>query len=151
MVVLLAQLLIPLRYYTSSDPFDERFAWRMFSGVRVTRCRSIAFEDGEDGRTVRITLTGSSKGPYGTLHPAWERLLERGRPAVIRKFLRSRCDHPGVARVRLANRCVLPSSPVAAPTPIDLAWTRDCQHDTTTEPSDTALQAARGLRSLGPQ
>ncbi|MBW2464764.1 MAG: hypothetical protein JRH11_24155, partial [Deltaproteobacteria bacterium] len=30
------QLLLPLRYYMGSDEFDERFAWRMFSPIRMT-------------------------------------------------------------------------------------------------------------------
>ena len=33
--VVLAQLLIPLTYYSHRDPHDERFAWRMFSPMRM--------------------------------------------------------------------------------------------------------------------
>jgi len=38
--VLVVQLVLPLRYYlpTNRDQHDERFAWRMFSPMRMVRC-----------------------------------------------------------------------------------------------------------------
>jgi hypothetical protein len=96
--LLLVQVAVPLTYYGSHDPYDERFAWRMFSGVRVLECRLAAFET-VDGAEREIALTQ-------TLHVAWINLLRRNREAVQRRFLEWRCDVEGVEAVRLVNRCV---------------------------------------------
>jgi hypothetical protein len=91
-------LLIPLRYYLGDDRYDERFAWRMFSAVRVQECNVSAHET-RDGREHDVPLMSILPAP-------WVALMERNRPAVIESFLRWRCGtREGVAAVRIVNRC----------------------------------------------
>ena len=98
------QLAIPLRYYLGDDLYDERFAWRMFSAVRVQECE-IAVAETRDGREVALQ-------PMTFLPAPWVGLLERSRPAVVRGFLDWRCegldasaaDAPDVVSVR--SSCV---------------------------------------------
>lgn len=98
---LLVQALIPLRYYFGSDPYDERFAWRMFSNVRVYRCDLGAFET-RSGYERPVSL-------MQTIHVGWGSLLRRNRPAVMDAYLEWRCEQEGVTAARLLNRCVSPA------------------------------------------
>jgi hypothetical protein len=96
--VVALQVAIPMSYYLrSSDLDDERFAWRMFSDVRVKRCRVRAFEVGERGRRAEIVLGQ-------TLHSSWIHSLERGRRRVVARFLDSRCA-PAVTETQLVRQC----------------------------------------------
>ena len=99
---LLVMIAIPSRYYQGGDRYDERFAWRMFSAVRVARCQ------------MRLTETqGGSERPIalGEVLPApWTALLERNRVRVVDGFLRWRCDtREGVSAVRFHNECTDPA------------------------------------------
>lgn len=91
------QLVVPTSYYLRSDPFDERFAWRMFSGIRVLDCAS----------KVLYTRAGSeaASGPDTTVHGAWFRHLERGRRSVIDRYLAHRCEDGLAESVALENAC----------------------------------------------
>lgn len=101
MVALLAiQALVPLRYYLGDDRFDERFSWRMFSAVRVYSCELTAFET-RNGREQPKSLTS-------TIHVAWITTMRRNREAVMRRYLRWRCEQEGVEAARLVNRCTTP-------------------------------------------
>jgi hypothetical protein len=93
---LLSQLLLPLRWYAlreADDPFDERFAWRMFSPERMVRCSANAHLDGaplELGRE---------------FHSAWLTLVERGRMDVVNAVVDRVClTHPG-GDLRLRLSC----------------------------------------------
>lgn len=101
-VVLLvaAQALIPLRYYTGDDPFDERFSWRMFSAVRVNRCNLEAF-DRTEGRQVPVPLMQE-------IHVGWITTIRRNREAVMERYLRWRCEEQEVEGARLQNVCISP-------------------------------------------
>jgi hypothetical protein len=94
-------LLVPLRYYVlpDHDSYDERFAWRMFSAVRVQRCEVTVEETIVDApRQVRLSTW---------LPMPWISLVERNRPAVQRGLLGFRCEaetHP--RRVEVTSRCV---------------------------------------------
>ena len=85
LVFALAQLLLPLRYYVGRrDPHDERFAWRMFSPMRMAHCRPSFELDGQ-----RFEL-GSH------FHEAWIELAERGRFVVVDAMAKHVCEqHPG--------------------------------------------------------
>ena len=62
-LVLGLAVLIPLTYYLRDDPYDERFAWRMFSGVRLQECDATVFETrGEAERAV---------DPYQVVPAGW--------------------------------------------------------------------------------
>ena len=49
------QLAVPLSYYLRADPYDERFAWRMFSDLRVHHCETVATEV-RDGQATTVVL-----------------------------------------------------------------------------------------------
>jgi len=92
-VFLLAQLLIPLRYYVHHrDPHDERFAWRMFSPIRMVQC------------TPRFALDGKVLDLRGEFHEAWFEIASRGRFGVIEAMGKRLCErNPGhTVRVDLA-------------------------------------------------
>ena len=91
------QLLLPLRYYLGEDVYDERFSWRMFSGVRMQDCEVSVIETaGGADREVRLD---------DVLHVSWQTTLKRNREAVIWKFLELRCEGEGVERVRMVSHC----------------------------------------------
>lgn len=82
---LLLQLLLPLSYYTvRRDPHDERFAWRMFSPMRMTQCRLTFMVD-------------KRQEELGTkFHEAWIEVAQRGRAVVIEQMAKKLCDaNPG--------------------------------------------------------
>lgn len=66
------QLLFPLRYYLGDDPFDERFAWRMFSPVRLVQC-DVRLLDAD-----RQAINLPSR-----IHVVWINLLRRARLQVL--------------------------------------------------------------------
>ena len=81
------QALLPLHYYAGRrDPHDERFAWRMFSPMRMTKCRLAVSVDKQP-----IEL--------GTrFHEAWIQVAERGRAVVIEHMAQRLCtQNPGKA------------------------------------------------------
>lgn len=94
---LAVQVLAPLSYYTlRQDRLDERFAWRMFSEVRMVRCEA------------RFAVAGSAVALSARYHSAWITLLERGRRDVVRGVALDLCaDHPGQP-VTLDLACTFP-------------------------------------------
>jgi hypothetical protein len=108
------QVAIPASYYlVRDDRDDERFAWRMFSTVRLTRCRVLAFDvlsaRGADGRTPEER---SAVDMPKSLHASWLRSLERGRKHVIEHFLAARCERPAVRYSQLDRSCTSPAGRV---------------------------------------
>jgi hypothetical protein len=84
MAVVVGQLLIPIHYYAARrDPHDERFAWRMFSPMRMTSC------------SVRATLDGAPLPLEREFHSAWLELARRGRAAVIEAMGARLCEQHG--------------------------------------------------------
>jgi hypothetical protein len=79
------QLLLPLHYYlVRHDPHDERFAWRMFSPMRMTRCQT------------RFTVGGQPVSLGHEFHEAWIEIANRGRFSVLEEMAQKLCrDHPG--------------------------------------------------------
>jgi len=114
--LVLLQIVIPLRYYLGDDPYDERFAWRMFSAVRVVRCNTGVVETLESGRRRPVRL-------MRTIHEAWVTNLRRNREDVVRAFLRLRCGEEDVREILLVNRCV-DADRERLP---DIVWSRDCE------------------------
>jgi hypothetical protein len=100
-VLLLAQLLLPLRYYLSETE-DERFAWRMFSSVRMRRCDATLYETiRPEGRLVERAV------PREALVD-WQDLLEQQSPDVVAKVMRWCLGRPGVVSTRLVIHCRTP-------------------------------------------
>lgn len=82
-VFLAIQVLAPLSYYTvRADRNDERFAWRMFSSVRMLSCQ-VEFRTGPDEQPV--------SNLYGSFHEAWIQLSRRGRGEVIDAMAKELC------------------------------------------------------------
>lgn len=96
---LAAQAALPLAYYLGDDRLDERFAWRMFSAERMTRC--------ELG--VRVGDRPLALG--GRFHEAWLALAERGRAPVVEAMATSLCRSEG-GPVRVELRCATMAGPV---------------------------------------
>jgi hypothetical protein len=82
---LVTQLLLPLHYYVlRRDPHDERFAWRMFSPMRMAKCKASFVVDGQP------VALGSE------FHEAWTGMVERGRMTVIEEMAHRLCaKRPG--------------------------------------------------------
>ncbi len=81
-VFVVLQLAAPLSYYTCrTDQNDERFAWRMFSPVRMLRC-STKLVVGEERQPVRLR---------GIFHEAWLTIASRGRREVIASMAKELC------------------------------------------------------------
>ncbi len=78
---LAVQLALPVSYYLGDAPLDERFAWRMFSPIRMVRCR-LDVREGAGRTPVRAEAE---------LHAVWMSLLRRGRPDVIAAWAEARC------------------------------------------------------------
>jgi hypothetical protein len=109
-LLVVLQVAVPASYYLlRDDRDDERFAWRMFSSVRLTRCAIAAFDEA-DGAPRRVAVDLPK-----VLHAGWLRSLERGRARVIEHFLASRCRAPQVAYGVLERRCQTPSGKALPP------------------------------------
>lgn len=78
---LVVQLLAPLTYYFARrDPHDERYAWRMFSPMRMAQCK------------VDFAVDGQQLNLYSKFHEAWVEIAERGRFVVIEKMAAKLCE-----------------------------------------------------------
>jgi len=95
------QLLAPLDYYLGEQGYDERFSWRMFSNVRMHECTLSLSDSVESGGVVSDREIDAKR----ELHVAWFNILNRYRPAVVEKFLSSRCEKPGVTKAAAVRRC----------------------------------------------
>jgi len=102
LVFLAIQLLLPLHYYLlRDDPHDERFAWRMFSPMRMARC---------------ITRINVDKQPLqlGTkFHEAWIEVANRGRYVVLEEMAAKLCEENPGKQVELAVDCTYLDRPAA--------------------------------------
>jgi hypothetical protein len=88
------QLLVPLGYYCGRrDPHDERFAWRMFSPMRMAHCDPHAKLDGKP-----FALDSE-------FHEAWIDLAERGRFVVIEAMAAHLCAEHAGASVEITLDC----------------------------------------------
>ncbi len=96
---LAVQLALPVSYYLGDAPLDERFAWRMFSPIRMVRCR-LDVREGTARTPVpaadlkpgaRLATPRTPVRPEAELHAVWMSLLRRGRPDVIAAWADARC------------------------------------------------------------
>ena len=93
-VVVATQLVIPLRYYIAHrDPHDERFAWRMFSPMRMAQCTP-KFE--RDGAAIQLG---------DKFHEAWIEIAQRGRFAVVEAMGAELCKRFPNARIEARLDC----------------------------------------------
>lgn len=95
------QIWLPLSYYLGDDPSDERFAWRMFSATRLSKCKAEVVASQHSGPETRLDAREH-------LHVAWVTNMTRNRKRVIEAYLERVCDD-GYSSAKLTNECVLPS------------------------------------------
>lgn len=94
LVVVASQLLLPLHYYTvRRDPHDERFAWRMFSPMRMARCAP------------QFTMNEQPVALSSEFHEAWIELAKRGRFVVIEAMGARLCEKNPGASVYVMFEC----------------------------------------------
>jgi hypothetical protein len=99
-VFFVGQLLLPLHYYVlRRDPHDERFAWRMFSPMRLARC------------TPAFLLDGKPLELAAEFHEAWIELAERGRFVVVEAMAAHVCDRNPKARLVVSLDCTYVDRP----------------------------------------
>jgi hypothetical protein len=122
---LVCQVLVPLSYYLGDDVEDERFAWRMFSGVWLLQKSCTAsvteFRSQPGGGTADVRKIDLDRA----LHESWVlELKKRGRRLVAEKFLRARCEgDPSVTEVAYTRAC--PAAPQDRIPPVTLRF--DCR------------------------
>jgi hypothetical protein len=97
LVLIGMHLLIPLRYYLGDDAYDERFAWRMFSGVRNQDC-SLDFTETRDGVTTPVRASSVLPMP-------WVALLQRNREVLVEHVLRAQCARTSIESSRIVTEC----------------------------------------------
>lgn len=104
------QIALPLSYYVGrSDsplaPFDERFAWRMFSPVRLAKCQVRVYDATHGNMNQTISLSRE-------LHVVWVKLLNRARPSIVDGVVDRFCQQRGAdADVRLSMVCTRADAP----------------------------------------
>ena len=99
-VFVVIQVVLPLTYYFGNDVFDERFAWRMFSPVRMARCAlEVYLYDEPQPKQVRLGKR---------FHVAWVNLAKRARPAVVDGMVKALCETHNDIRINLS--CEAPES-----------------------------------------
>jgi hypothetical protein len=102
------QLALPLHYYLARrDRHDERFAWRMFSPMRMVTCSDPADVARPAGqrRPPRFAVDGQPVELEREFHDAWIVHAKRGRYAVLEKIGATLCAaHPGKP-VRMTMTC----------------------------------------------
>lgn len=102
---LAAMIGLPLSYYVGGHVEDERFSWRMFSTVRLTKCEvALAERSGDRWRDVPLQRE---------VHMAWVTQLQRGQPRVVGRLFERRCEGDRAPEaVRLTRTCRLPGRPL---------------------------------------
>lgn len=84
-----------LSYYQSDYPWDERFAWRMFSPVRGLKCSYQIWERQDQSSSACPDKSGLQCAPYKLSrhhHMVWNNLLKRGRLSVLSQLARYECQ-----------------------------------------------------------
>jgi hypothetical protein len=104
---LVVQLLLPLRYYLGLAPErDERFAWRMFSSVRLQQCTLQLFE--LVGASSVVNREVPVEQVVGT---EWAEILSRGWKNAVDRLLERRCAaSPRTMVAGLSRTCRDPGS-----------------------------------------
>ena len=127
---LLVQIAVPTSYYVGNDlPTSERFSWRMFSSIDLSRWECTVLEtrtegEGEGGpppsadrpfaKQPETVPPTPSTGMVvvnldGAVQSSTARSIRRGELDVVNKFLIERVKQPGVQAVYYETRGTAPS------------------------------------------
>lgn len=102
LLVVASQLALPLHYYTvRRDPHDERFAWRMFSPMRMTKC------------TPKFTVDDKPVDLGAEFHEAWIEIAKRARFVVLEEMGATLCERNPGKPVYLVVECNYVGQPPA--------------------------------------
>ena len=112
---LAVQVALPVSYYLGDDIWDERFAWRMFSTVRLTGCDSGALREFGGSKTQRVLI-------WRDVQLAWRNLIERNRDQVARAWLRRQCRQTSASEMQVWTVCTRPGGERSRH-----VWTRKCE------------------------
>ena len=101
---LVVQFVGPVHYYLYSDPYDERFAWRMYSPMRMVTCKARVSEGvGASQREIKLSRE---------IGMPWVKGIRRGNLRVLDAYAEHRCASmrsEGIpAHVFAAIYCQLP-------------------------------------------
>ncbi|TPV92741.1 MAG: hypothetical protein B7733_24195 [Myxococcales bacterium FL481] len=111
-VFLVVQVALPLRYYLrpKDDRQDERFAWRMFSSLGRRKCTVDMLEfRSADGAGKPVKLRRDYQG-------TWVTLLQKMRPLVVEKVLRTRCQaDEDIKHIDYKRQCTTTAGASVAP------------------------------------
>jgi hypothetical protein len=109
---LLWQIAVPLSYYVGGDVDEERFSWRMISGVWLLH-RTCALSVSESVAATGAGGVSSESRQLNlerTLHASLILQLRRNQRPVVEKFLRTRCESdPSVTGVKFNRTCAVGS------------------------------------------
>ena len=94
------QLYLPLSYYWQDEVYDERFAWRMFSPVRMTSC-DFRLWHGETLTPIKLSKS---------YHVVWINLAKRARLSVVNAIIGDMCESHSFVAGQL--RCTSPEAAV---------------------------------------
>ncbi len=103
---------MPLTYYLGLHaPTDERFAWRMFSQVRLDHCDVTAEETIQDGGSTVTRAVPLQE----TLQAGWISELARKQPRVVARFLDRSCEDTRVVAAKVVWSCRATDGTLAPP------------------------------------
>lgn len=77
------QLGVPISYYLGDDVYDERFAWRMFSPIRMVKCDVRFSETPDITQAIRLDRE---------IGETWINWMRRGHHRVIDGYARFHCQ-----------------------------------------------------------
>ena len=98
---LVFQLALPISHYVGLRATDDRFAWRMYSSVRLQRCRA-AIEERRFGAPSGHRVDADREIGIG-----WRAALDGFNRPVVRRYLERRCRRDTtVETVHYARRCL---------------------------------------------
>ncbi len=117
LLFLTVQFALPLRYYLGDDRYDERFAWRMFSPIRMVKCQ-VAFVGQTSATSPREQV------PMGRVVPQpWLHWMQRGHAHVTRAIGAHWCDEHRASGARpslsVTMQCRLPGGEIDRPIPAE--------------------------------
>jgi len=102
------QIALPAHYYLFSDPYDERFAWRMYSSMRMVKCQTAIYE-GQGAERKKIKLSREIGMP-------WVKGISRGKLRVLHAYADRRCAEMKAegkeAKLYASVRCKLPDGSI---------------------------------------
>lgn len=119
------QIALPVSYYLGDERFDERFAWRMFSSVRMTDCQLKARRAAGPNRFEEVQV-------YRDIQIAWANLIKRNRDEVARAYLERRCNRGESPQVELRTVCRSPDGERTRHT-----WRARCERGTIERTDET--------------